>query len=109
MVSLVEHAGDSRTPAATAWLLTSSVAVVLSGVTLAATALPADEFPPGMRRYIAPTFGVAAIVTLAVGAAQPAPIVLVTAVSVVLILAWLALFIIYLALGGDPEVGSTES
>ncbi|MET0148447.1 MAG: low temperature requirement protein A, partial [Acidimicrobiales bacterium] len=50
MVSLVEHAADSRTPAATAWLLTGSVAVMLTSVALAATALPADEFPPGMTR-----------------------------------------------------------
>jgi low temperature requirement protein LtrA len=104
MVSLLAHADDSRSPAAAAWLLTGSVALVLSAVTLAALALPADEFPPGMGRYIAPTFGLAAAVTLTVGAARPAPIVLVTSVSVVLLVAWLALFIVFLALGGDPEV-----
>jgi low temperature requirement protein LtrA len=104
MVSLVQHAGDSRTPTATAWLLSGSVAVVLSGVTLAASALPPDEFPPGMGRYVAPSYGVAAVVTLAIGAARPAPIVLVTSVSAVLMVAWLVLFIVFLALGGDPEV-----
>jgi len=104
MVSLVEHAGDSRTPSATAWLLTGSVAVVLAGVTLAASALPTDEYPAGMVRYIAPAFGVAIAVTLAIGAARPAPIVLVTSISVVLLLAWLGLFVVFLALGGDPEV-----
>ena len=104
MVSLVEHADDSRTPTATAWLLTGAVAVMLGGVTLAASALPADEFPTGMGKYIAPAFGLAGVATLAVGAARPAPIVLVTSVSVVLLLAWLGLFIVFLALGGDPEV-----
>jgi Bacterial low temperature requirement A protein (LtrA) len=47
MVSIVEHAADNRTPAAAAWLLTASVTLVLMGPTLAATALPGDEFPPG--------------------------------------------------------------
>jgi low temperature requirement protein LtrA len=104
MVSLVAHAGDNRTPTATSWLLSGSVAVVLIAVTFAASALPVDEFPTGMGRYIAPVFGLAAAVTLAIGAVRPAPIVLVTSVSAVLLVAWLALFIAFLALGGDPEV-----
>ena len=104
MVSLVQHAGDSRTPTATAWLLSGSVAVVLCAVTLAASALPADEFPAGMVRYIAPVFGLATAVTLTIGAARPAPVVLVTVVSVVLLVTWLVLFTVFLALGGDPEV-----
>ena len=102
MVSLVEHAADSRTPAATAWLLTGSVAMMLTSVALAATALPADEFPPGMARQLAPTFGLAAAVILVIGAAQPAPIVLVIAIAVVQLLTWLRLFVLYLALGGEP-------
>ena len=105
MVSLVEHAADSRTPAATAWLLTGSVAVMLTSVALAATALPADEFPPGMTRQLAPTFGLAAAVILVIGAAQPAPIVLVIGIAVVQLLTWLRLFVLYLALGGEPSVG----
>jgi low temperature requirement protein LtrA len=109
MVSLVDHAGNSRTPTATAWLLTGSVAVVLGGVTIAAGALPADEFPPGMGRYIAAAFGLAAAVTLAIGAARPEPIVLVTSESAVLLVAWLGLFMIFLALGGDPEVEEPTS
>ena len=60
MVSLLEHAGDSRTPTATGWLLVGSVVIVLGSVTLACTALPTDEFPDGMVRYIAPCFGAAA-------------------------------------------------
>jgi low temperature requirement protein LtrA len=104
MVSLLEHSGDSRTPTATAWLLTGSVAVLLAGVTLAASALPANEFPAGMARCIAPAYGLAVALILAIGAARPAPIFLVSSVSAVLIVAWLGLFAIFLALGGDPEV-----
>jgi hypothetical protein len=102
MVSIVEHAAESRTPTAAAWLLSGSVALVLVGVTLAVQALAVDEFPPGMARQIAPTFGLAAAVILILGWARPAPIVLVVAVFVVLTVTWLWLFALFLALGGVP-------
>jgi low temperature requirement protein LtrA len=100
MVSLVEHASDSRTPTGAAWLLSGSVALMLAGVTLATRALPVDAFPPGMSRQIAPTFLVAAVVIVAAGAVRPSPLVLVATVSVVLALTWLWLFVVYLASGG---------
>ena len=62
MVSIIEHAHDSRTPGPTAWLLTGSVAVTLGAVSIACTALPVDEFPSGMQRWIGPTLGIAAAV-----------------------------------------------
>ncbi len=108
IVSLLEHSGDSRTPTATAWLLVGSVVIVLASVTLACTALPADEFPPGMVRYIGPCFGAAAILVVAIGFVRPAPLVMVSAISAVLLLVWLALFAVYLALGGDPDVTDFE-
>lgn len=100
MLSLLGHAAESRTPAGTAWLLTGSVAVVLAGAALAAKALPVDEFPRGMARQIAPTFGLAAAAILGIGAARPAPIALVAAVAGVLFLTWSWLFLLFLALGG---------
>ncbi len=104
MVSLLEHATADRTPAATAWLLSGSVVVTLAAIVVACTALPADEFPPGMVRSIAPTFSGAAAILIIVAAFRPAPLVLVSAVSLVLLAAWLVLFVVYLALGGDPDV-----
>ena len=104
MVSIIDHAHDSRTPGPTAWLLTGSVAVTFGAVSIACTALPVDEFPFGMQRWIGPSLGIAAAVTIAIGALRPAPIVLLSSVSAVLLLTWLALFAVYLALGGDPEV-----
>jgi low temperature requirement protein LtrA len=104
MVSIIEHAHDSRTPGPTAWLLTASVAIVLGAVSIACAALPVGEFPPGMQRWIGPALGMAAAIPIAVGAFRPAPIVLLACISVVLLVAWLALFAVYLALGGDPEV-----
>ena len=104
MVSIIEHAHDRHTPGPTAWLLTGSVAITLGAVSIACTALPVDEFPSGMQRWVGPTFGIAAVVAVTIGAFRPAPIVLLSCVSAVLLLAWLAMFAIYLALGGDPEV-----
>jgi len=104
MVSIIEHAHDRHTPGASAWLLTGSVAVTLGAVSIACTALPVDEFPAGMQRWIAPTAAIAAAVAIAIGALRPAPIVLLACTSAVLLLTWLAMFAVYLALGGDPEV-----
>jgi low temperature requirement protein LtrA len=104
MVSLLEHAGDRRTPGPTTWLLIGSVIVTLGAVIIACAALPTDEFPPGMVRWITPSFGVAAVVLLTIGAIRPPPIVLVSSISAILLAAWLVLFAVYLASGGDPEV-----
>ena len=104
MVSLVEHSADARTPAATSWLLAGSVTVALAGIALAARSLPDGEFPAGVLRAQAPTFVVAAVGILALGAARPSPIVLVSAVSVVLAVTWLRLFAIFLSHGGRLRV-----
>jgi low temperature requirement protein LtrA len=104
IVSIVGHAGDDHVPAETAWLFTGAVAVALVAVALACTALPADEFPPGMRRWIGPTLTLAGAVPLASVPLDPAPIVLVGITVVALFAAWLVLFAVYLARGGDPEV-----
>jgi low temperature requirement protein LtrA len=108
MVSLVEHADEARTPAATGWLLVGSIVIVLASTTLACTALPPDEFPDGMARCIAPSFGAAASVVVVIGLVRPAPLVMVGAISAVLLLVWLALFAVFLALGGDPDVADYE-
>jgi low temperature requirement protein LtrA len=108
MVSLLEHAGDGRTPMATGWLLVGSVVIVLGSITVACAALSTDEFPPGMIRYIAPSFGVAAALVVAIGFVRPAPLPMVSAIAAVLLLAWLALFAVYLAFGGDPEFTDFE-
>jgi low temperature requirement protein LtrA len=104
MVSIVGHAGDDRTSAAAAWLLAGSVGITLAAVSIACTALPPDEFPDGMPRWIAPSLGAAAVVVFVVAAVRPAPIVLVSCVSAILLLTWLVVFAVYLALGGDPDV-----
>ena len=104
MVSLVEHAEDARTPAATAWLLAGSVVVALAGIAVATQALQAGAFPGGMVRQVVPTFAVAGAAVMALGAVRPAPIVFVVALSAVLFVAWLRLFVAYLAAGGTLRV-----
>jgi low temperature requirement protein LtrA len=103
MVSLIEHAADDRTPADTAWLLSGAVAVTLLGIALAAKALPDDAFPSGMARQIAPTFAVAAVLVVAIGALRPMPLVLVAAITTVLAATWLRVFTLFLAFGGNPR------
>ena len=46
MLSLVEHAHDGRTPAATAWMLGAGAAVVLAATMLLAATLPAWDRDP---------------------------------------------------------------
>jgi low temperature requirement protein LtrA len=101
-VSLIEHAGDARAPAGNSLLLSSSVAVVLLGITAAVRALPADEFPPGMAPQIAPTLLLAAMAAIVIGISRPPPIVLVCALAALLFLTWLRMFILYVAYGGKP-------
>lgn len=103
MVSLVEHANDGRTPVGTAWLLAGSVSIMLLGVTLAARALPPDEFPAGVKRQVAPTFGLGAVAILGLGAVQPAPLVLALAITAIQFATWLWLFVVLLAHGGQPH------
>ena len=102
MVTLIEHAGDVRTSAGSSLLLSGSVAVVLLGITVAVRALPADEFPPGMAPQIAPTLILAALAAIFIGVLRPPPIVLVGALAALLFLTWLRMFILYVALGGQP-------
>jgi low temperature requirement protein LtrA len=104
MVSLVEHAGDPRTPTATAWLLTGSVTVVLASIGIAAEAMPDDRFPPDWLRQLIPTIAFAGAAILVIGAARPTPIVLVITVSMLLAMTWFRMFALCLVLGRVPGV-----
>lgn len=109
LVSLIEHAGDARISAGSAFLLSGSVSVVLLGITVAVRALPEDEFPPGMASQIAPTLVLAALAAVFVGVLRPPPIVLVASLAALLFLTWLRMFILYVVLGGRPiEEGAGE-
>lgn len=76
MVGLVEHAHDSRTPAATAWVLCGGTAVVLCATMVLATSLRVWRPDRGLYRPLARTCVVVAVLCAGVGAARPAPLVL---------------------------------
>ncbi|MFF7888817.1 low temperature requirement protein A [Streptomyces sp. NPDC020794] len=76
MVGLVEHAHDSRTPTATAWVLCGGAAVVLCATMVLAASLRVWREERGLYRPLARTCLIVAVVCLALGAAHPAPLVL---------------------------------
>jgi low temperature requirement protein LtrA len=88
MVSLVDHAHDGRTPAATAWVLSAGAAVVLGTTMLVAATLPAWEDKRGLYRPLARTSVAVALACLGVGAVRPTPIVLGLALVLLLSIPW---------------------
>ena len=88
MVSLVDHAHDGRTPAATAWLLCAGAAMVLAATMLVSASLQAWRRDRGLYRPLARTCAAVAAACLAVGGARPAPLFLGLALVVLLSIPW---------------------
>ncbi|MCX4404969.1 MULTISPECIES: low temperature requirement protein A [unclassified Streptomyces] len=88
MVGLVEHAHDSRTPAATAWVLCGGTAVVLCATMVLATSLRVWRPDRGLYRPLARTCVVVAVLCAGVGAARPTPLVLGLALVLLLGVPW---------------------
>jgi low temperature requirement protein LtrA len=88
MVTLVDHAHDGRTPAATAWVLCAGAAVVLGATMLVSASLQAWPRDRGLYRPLARTCAAAAVACLALGALRPAPLVLGLALIVLLSIPW---------------------
>jgi hypothetical protein len=88
MVSLVDHAHDGRTPAATAWLLCASAAVVLCATMLVAASLQAWHRDRGLYQPLARTCAAVAVACLGLGAARPPPLFLGLALVLLLSIPW---------------------
>jgi low temperature requirement protein LtrA len=88
MVSLVDHAHDGRTPAATAWVLCAGTAAVLVTTMLLAATLPDRSRDRYLYRPLACICAAAAAACLGLAAARPAPLVLVLALVVLLSIPW---------------------
>jgi low temperature requirement protein LtrA len=88
MVSLVDHAHDGRTPAATAWLLCGGAAVVLGATMLIAASLSAWRREQDLYRPLARTCAAVAAACLGIGAVRPAPLVLGVALVLLLSIPW---------------------
>jgi low temperature requirement protein LtrA len=88
MVSLVHHAHDGRTPAATAWVLCAGVAVMLCATMLIAASLQAWYRDRRLYRPLARTCAAVAVACLGVAAARPAPLALGPALVLLLAIPW---------------------
>jgi low temperature requirement protein LtrA len=88
MVSLVVHAHDGRTPAATAWVLCAGAAVVLVTTMLVAATLQAWRDARGLYRPLARACAAAAVACLAAAALAPAPLFLGVLIVVLLSIPW---------------------
>jgi low temperature requirement protein LtrA len=106
MVSLVDHAADGRTPAATAWVLCAGAAVVLGATMLLAASLPAWQQKRGLYRPLARNCGAVAVACLALGAARPAPLVLGIVLVLLLAIPWG--FAVFHRLGNEDAAGHDD-
>jgi low temperature requirement protein LtrA len=88
MVSLVDHAHDGRTPAATAWVLGGGAAVVLITTMLLAATLPAWDHERGLYRPLAGTCTASALACLGLAATRPAPLLLALGLVLLLSIPW---------------------
>jgi hypothetical protein len=104
MVSLVENAHVSRTPAATSWVLCGAAALVLCATMVVAASLEAWRSERGLYRPLAGTFVATAILCLGLGAAHPAPLLLGLILVVLFSIPW-AFAVTYLVRHGKvtPE------
>ncbi|MEY9854657.1 low temperature requirement protein LtrA [Catenulispora sp. GAS73] len=88
MVSLIAHAHDSRTPAATAWVLCAGTAVALCATMLVAASLQAWRDDRNFYRTLARLCAAVALACLVLAAARPAPVLLGVALVLLLGVPW---------------------
>ena len=88
MVSLIEHAHDHRTPAATAWLLAGAMAVGLLALAVTQRTLVDAQRLKAVYRPLGLAMMAGAAAALAVGWARPAPWLLALLLVAVLSVLW---------------------
>jgi low temperature requirement protein LtrA len=88
MVSLLQHAHDTTTPAATAWLLSGAVAAGLIALILTARALADAARLAAAYRPLEVAMAAGAVLSVLVGAARPAPWLLALLLVLILGLVW---------------------
>jgi low temperature requirement protein LtrA len=88
MVSLIEHAHDARTPAATAWLLSGALALSLLAVSLIDRTLADARRLSAVYRPMSLALGAGAAATLVIGWARPAPWLFALLLVVLLSVLW---------------------
>jgi low temperature requirement protein LtrA len=104
MVSLINHAHDSRTPVATAWVLCAGAAVVLCATILVSASLQARRGDPALHQLLTRSCIPVAAACLGVGAARPAPLLLCVALVLLLGVPWVLAVAHHLAeTSGSPS------
>lgn len=93
MVSLVAHAHESRTPAASAWLISASVTVMLLSVAAVLRSLRERLEQPELHRVQTIAILVAAGLALVLGWARPKPWLLALGLAATLAGPWVVAFI----------------
>ena len=88
IVSLIHHAGDARTPASTAWLLSGSVALGLLALVVTARALADAERLAGVYQPLTLAMAGGAAAALVVGWTRPAPWLLALLLVAILSVLW---------------------
>ena len=88
MVSLIDHAHDSRTPAAAGWVLCAGAAVVLCATMLVSGSLQAWDSDRALYQPLARTCASMAVLCLALGAVRPPPLGLGLALVLLLSIPW---------------------
>jgi low temperature requirement protein LtrA len=102
MVSLIDHAHDSRTPVATAWVLCAGAAVVLCATILVSASLQARHGDPALHQLLTRSCIPVAAACVGVGAARPAPLLLCVALVVLLGVPWVLAVAHHLASTSGP-------
>jgi low temperature requirement protein LtrA len=104
MVSLVDHAHDSRAPAAAAWVLCAGAAVVLCATMLVSGSLQARDSDRRLYPPLARTCAGVAVACLALAALRPAPLVLGLVLVVLLSIPWGFAVAHRVAIGDDAPI-----
>jgi low temperature requirement protein LtrA len=102
LVSLIEHAGDDRAPAPTAWLLTGAVTLGLVALVFLMRRLEDFDRLPELYQQVSTALVLAAAAVLLVGGLRPAPWLLAFAVVAILSAVWIFAVDRWLRLE-DPE------
>jgi low temperature requirement protein LtrA len=105
MISLVDHAHDSRAPAAAAWVVCAGAAVVLCATMLVSASLQAWDSDRDLYQPLARTCAGVAVACLALGALRPTPLVLGLVLVLLLSVPWGFAVAHRLANGDDAPIG----
>ena len=106
MVSLIEHAQDPVTPAATAYLLSGAVALGLLAEIVTTRALADGDRLAVVYRPLRRALAAGALAALAIGLLQPAPWLLALLLGVVMSVLWFYTVATFLRANAWMEEGS---